>query len=360
MTESEWLKHGYSMGVVEPDVFSDETFSNVYWMWFSMKSGKIKPQSLDRIECTYKRYFNNNTISAEPVARMDEVYISEWLTRLLVRCGTVTYKEFCRIMGIMRGVMVYARDLELKGVKLIDWDKILRYMPDNRIEHSTSLDVCIPRKDIDALFKAVLDDDVYPLKESACLCLLMNFYLGLRVGELSALTWQDIDYSRRVINISRTEVKYFMRNENMEREDTMTYHEENGTKTLCSTRSVPICDECMYLLHRLKRHHEISGYTDTHLAYDGSQTVLVRSLDRTLRKLCKLCEIPVYNTHKIRKTCASYLHDSRVPIKTISDLLGHTNISTTARFYLRNTLDDEHMVDMVNGAFKNLVDITKK
>lgn len=57
------------------------------------------------------------------------------------------------------------------------------------------------------------------------------------------------------------------------------------------------------------------------------------------------------------KTCASYLHDSGVPLKTISMLLGHSDVSTTARYYLRNTLDDKHLVEMVNGAFDNFVDL---
>ena len=357
MTETEWLKHGYDMGIVEPDNMATETFGQVYFMWLSLKSEQRRHQTIDRIECTYRRYFQNSDIDFIEVAKMDEAYLAKWLNALLVRVGKMPYKEFCRITQIIRGVQNYAKDLELKGVTVLDWDKILRFVPNNRIEHQKTDDIAISRRDIDSLFHAVLIDDVYPLKESACLCLLANFYMGLRIGELAALTWSDIDFERRCAYISRTEVKYFLRDENMQRTEHMEYHEQTALKTLSSVRTVPLCDECVYLLQRLKKHHIAQEYQDNHLAYDGGQTVLSRSLDRTMRKLCKVCELPLYNTHRIRKTCASYLHDSGIPLKTISMLLGHSDVSTTARYYLRNTLDDKHLVEMVNGAFDNLVDL---
>lgn len=322
MTESEWLKNGYSMGVVEPDEICDLSFSDVFWSWFAMKSGKIQPQSLDRIECTYNRYFKDMPIACKLVAEINERYIIDWLTVILIRSGSVTKKEFSRIYQVVRGVMMYSYDLELKGVRLLDWNKIMRYMPTNCIVNTLREDACISRKEIDILFHAVLIDDVYPLKKSACLCLLLNFYLGLRVGELSALTWNDVDFKRRLLNVSKTEVKYFERDENMNRSAHMKYFCKDGTKTLASMRVVPLCNEALYLLQLLKQHHISCNYVDERLAYDGTQTVLSRSLDRTMKKLCQLCEIPLYNTHRIRKTCASYLHDSQIPIKTVSDLLG--------------------------------------
>ena len=55
MTEKEWLANGYAMGVVEPDIIDTVTFYDMYNQWFMMKSGKVKPETLDRIECTFSR-----------------------------------------------------------------------------------------------------------------------------------------------------------------------------------------------------------------------------------------------------------------------------------------------------------------
>lgn len=152
MTETEWLKHGYDMGIVEPDNIATETFGQVYFMWLSLKSEQRRHQTIDRIECTYRRYFQNSDIDFIEVAKMDEAYLAKWLNALLVRVGKMPYKEFCRITQIIRGVQNYAKDLELKGVTVLDWDKILRFVPNNRIEHQKTDDIAISRRDIDTLF----------------------------------------------------------------------------------------------------------------------------------------------------------------------------------------------------------------
>lgn len=164
---------------------------------------------------------------------------------------------------------------------------------------------------------------------------------GVAYRELAALTWNDVDLVRKLLYVNKTEIKYFPRDNNMQRTGGMAYHVINNTKTLTSTRIVPLCDGAVYLLTRLKKWHELNEYEDPHLAFDGALSILTRSLDRTFRKLCKLNGMPAYNTHKIRKTYATYLHDSGVPIKTISELCGHSEIATTARYYIRNNFDNE-------------------
>ena len=60
MTEKEWLANGYAMGVVEPDIIDTVTFYDMYNQWFMMKSGKVKPETLDRIACTFIRWKVND------------------------------------------------------------------------------------------------------------------------------------------------------------------------------------------------------------------------------------------------------------------------------------------------------------
>lgn len=358
MTEQEWISNGYAMGVVEPDYIDMVTFHDMYRQWFHMKCRKVKPETVDRIECTFNRWFlSERRFLDTPCAKMDETYLVEWLTGVIIRAGNVTGREFDRIYQIIYGVLLYARDMDVKGVKLMDWAKIKRYMPNEHIIRKNKQEVAIPRKDIDALFKAVLVENIYPLKKSASLCLLANFYMGLRIGELAALEWRNVDLNRRCVHIDKTTVKYFERDENMERCAGMKYRAVEGTKTLTSVRDIPLCDEAVYLLGLLREHHDQMHYESEYLAYDGTPTILDRSLDRTLRRLCKLCDIPIYNTHKIRKTFATYLHDSRVPIKTVSALLGHADVTTTAQFYIKTDYESEAVLGEISDALKVMVDL---
>lgn len=361
MTEREWIINGYAMGILEPDIVDMVSFYSMYNKWFYMKSRKIKPESLDRIECTFNRWFLDDTDMLNTACvKMDETYLIDWFTSLIVRTGCITDKEFSRIFQIVYGVLIFARDMDVKGCKLLDWAKIKRYMPDKLIIRQKKKETAIPRRDIETLFKAVLIEDVYPLKKSASLCLLANFYLGLRVGELAALEWRNVDFEGRCLYIDKTAVKYFERDDNMMRSAGMTYHVVDGTKTLNAVRQIPMCDEALYLLTLLREHHKKKNYDSEFLAYDGTQTVLVRSLDRTLRRLCTICGIPLYNTHKIRKTFATYLHDSKVPIKTVSVLLGHADVSTTAKFYIKTDYGSEMVLGEISEALKEMVDLHEK
>ncbi len=55
-----------------------------------------------------------------------------------------------------------------------------------------------------------------------------------------------------------------------------------------------------------------------------------------MRNLCRLCDMPLINTHLIRKTFATKLHFSGVPTRVVSDLLGHSKIATTENSYILN------------------------
>jgi len=124
------------------------------------------------------------------------------------------------------------------------------------------------------------------------------------------------------------------RDEEGNRAGAMVYQVVEETKTVFSVREVPLLPEAVYILEHLRAHHDQCGYKDRCLAYDGRNTILVRSLDRTLRKLCKYSNVSYFNTHMIRKTFATMLHASGMPTRYISDLLGHSDMVTTEKNYI--------------------------
>lgn len=361
MRESEWIKHGYDMGIVEPDILSQETFAQVYNSWFAYKYGVVQMNTLDRYENTFNRYYKINTeFIYMPISLIDEKSIIEFLNKCIIDSGNMSIKEYKRLKGIVLGVMKYARDMEYPGVKLIDWDKVNHYVVKNRLNKKNKPDYPIPLNDVNALFKGVLEDNIYPEKYSTCLCILLNFYLGLRAGELSALTWQDVDLKRRLIHINKTWYKCFSRTEDLERVGFCSYYIEDGAKTDAGVRDVPLCDESVYILQLLKKWHVKNGYEDKLLVYDGKECNYYLSVGTTLRVLCRRCGCrSLYGPHKIRKTYVSYLHEQGVPTKIISDLCGHTMVSTTERYYVRGLRDLKGVREILAEPFHELVDMQK-
>lgn len=335
MLENEWLDIGYSKGIIDSiPVESIIPFCDCYNKWFCSKMQHLRPQSLDRIECTYNRYFPGSAFSVTPVHELDEKAVYSFLNGIILSHGNITKKEYDRIYQIVNNVMYYAFDLDIGYCKSINWDIVKRHIAVNNLVPSARKEYAISGTDKNKLFKAVLQDDVYPRKRSACLCICLNFYLGLRIGELAAIRWKDIDYSNNCIYIHQTETKFYERTADGSRAAALHYEVQDTTKTLYSVRKVPLIPESLYLIRLIKHHHAVMGYDSEYLAYDGTTTILSKSIERTIYRLCDLCEISRFNSHKIRKTFASELHRNGVPSKYITDLMGHSDIRTTEKYYI--------------------------
>lgn len=339
MELQEWIGLGIQNGIIDTAPRQEVTFREVYERWFLMKLKVIKPQSCDRLECTYNRYYAGTGFSHTYVSQINERILSDFLTSVILGMGGVTLKEYRRIYQIANNVMVYAKDLKIGGARLLDWDVVKRYVPEGKFSVNSHKYFAVPRQDVERLLDCVLNRKIYPLKQSACLCLVLNFFLGLRVGELASLTWSDIDGSRNVVRISKTEIKTHSRDSSGRRCGSMVYQVVEDTKTFHSTREVPLLPAAHYILRELRAHHAQCGYqcggdASRYLAFDGGTGILVRSLDRTLRRLCFLSGVNYFNTHAIRKTFATMLHASGMPTRYISDILGHSEMHTTERSYI--------------------------
>lgn len=334
MTKKEWLDIGYEKNLIDLEVCEKVKFKDVYAEWFQMKLHKIKNQSCDRIEVSWKRYYEDSPLVELPVSDISESDIIKFLTACILRNGNMTYKEFGRCIQIVNNVLVYAKDLEIGGAGLYDWDKIKRYLPMDKLASGMKKEFAVSPANVKKMIDLVVNHKIYNVKQSACLCLCMNFYLGLRIGELASLTFKDFDFDRNVVRIYKTESKFFNRAEDGSRLGTMVYRVVDECKSIYSVREVPLLPEAKHIYEKIVQHHKKNGYTSEYLAYDGKDTILVRSLDRTLRRLCLLCDIDYFNSHEIRKTFATMLHFNGVPTRIISDLMGHSEIAVTENSYI--------------------------
>lgn len=354
MLKEEWLSIGYEKGLIE-EVSPSEwvSFDEVYKKWFLTKINRIKPQSVDRIEVTYNRYYYGTKFEKMPVHTISEQTIYDFLNHIIISRGDITQKELQRMYQIVNNVMQYGFDLNLGRCYCVNWSMVKRYIALNNLKMRDTKELCVSLEDRSALAKAILDDKIYPEKRSACLCLLLNFYLGLRIGELAALRWSDINWTEKYIYIHSTEIKAYARNDTGDRLDRIEYTNQDRTKTPHSMRTVPLVRESIYILQELMKWHKHKEYDSEFLAHDGTDTILSKSLERTLRRLCVLCGIPKFSTHRIRKTFASELHRNGVSTKMISDVMGHAEIRTTERNYIISYADTLCTVReaMQNGLF---------
>lgn len=158
---------------------------------------------------------------------------------------------------------------------------------------------------------------------------LFSLYTGLRLGEVLALKWQNIDTKNKIIYIDRT-VGTISHNHK-----TLTI--ESSPKTQSSIREIPISKQLQVLLKRLKQdsksEYVIASYTN--------KQVNPRAYQKSFETLLKKLHIKHYSFHSLRHTFATRLLESGVDIKTISELLGHSSPTITLNRYVHTNLPNK-------------------
>lgn len=169
--------------------------------------------------------------------------------------------------------------------------------------------------------------------------IVLCLYTGLRIGELLALTWNDIDFGKGLLFVSKT-----------------CHDGNNGIKhiriidspkTVHSNRIIPLPKQILSLLKCVKKRSECE-----YIVADGEKPVFVRSYQRTFEFLLKKLKIPHKGFHSLRHTFATRAIECGMDVKTLSELLGHKNATITLNRYTHSLL--EHKVDMMNRLGKLL------
>lgn len=171
------------------------------------------------------------------------------------------------------------------------------------------------------------------LKYPTGYALAANIFLGLRIGELLALQWKDIDFEKKTISVSKTLIeidnpKYDANNvEEMKKKEIkkVLFTIQSSTKTK-HNRQVPMNSNALLYL---RSHLENSVYTepdDFVITTRNRKTSTPKNISDTLKCIVKGAELSTqnYNTHILRHTCASLYFKSNVDLLTISNILGNS------------------------------------
>lgn len=170
---------------------------------------------------------------------------------------------------------------------------------------------------------------------------VLCLYTGLRIGELLALTWDDVDLQKGIMTVSKSCHDSWENGKYVKIIDT--------PKTDCSVRTIPIPKQ---LLARVKEHKKSSSgnYVVIGKSIHGAQ---VRSYQKTFEMLLNRLHIAHKGFHSLRHTFATRALECGMDIKTLSEILGHKNPTITLKRYAHSML--EHKTEMMNRLGKLLL-----
>lgn len=156
---------------------------------------------------------------------------------------------------------------------------------------------------------------------------------GMRLGELSGLMWDDIDEKKGVITIRHSEKR-----------DTLLNKWYISTTKTQKERQFPLHDKLIDLFKEIKKVEMSYGYLGEFVFMGKHGKTHNISIDKCIRRMCQLADIPVKSISDVRRTVNSRLKQAGVSTTVAAALLGHT-ADVNDNFYTYDTSNMEYKKD---------------
>lgn len=159
--------------------------------------------------------------------------------------------------------------------------------------------------------------------------ILISLLTGVRIGELCALRWEDIDFKECLITVNRT-----MQRVQVEGKDNKTEIIITTPKTNASIRQIPIPKMLVDYIIGFKSSNDQYILTNKNGNY-----IEPRVMQYKFKKYIQIAGISDANFHALRHTFATRCIEAGVDVKVLSEVLGHSNVNITLDRYVHNSID---------------------
>lgn len=186
----------------------------------------------------------------------------------------------------------------------------------------------------------VLERYIGKKQDLTALGISLSMYMGLRIGELCALKWEDIDLEKRILTVSHTIQRIQTRNCAKKTKLIIS-----APKSASSKREIPIPDCIAAMLKRFKA-------SDKFFVLSGSRKpVEPRTMQYRFSKILKNADLPSVHFHSLRHLFATNCIALGFDVKTLSELLGHSSVEVTLSRYVHSSMDRKRTcMNMIKAA----------
>lgn len=342
-------------------VLSDSsTFDDIFQKWYSQKIKQIKQSTAALYLSNYNNRIKNflGRLKIKDIKRSDIIlFYSELITKYNYTGNSI--KNFHKIV---HSVFEFAVNDEI----------ILRNPCNNILKertkqcHNTEKKQALATKQQSIFFEYIKSSRYrgwLPL-------FTVLFGTGCRIGEILGLTWNDIDFKNNLISINHT-LQYIK----IPNKKYKMYIDVPKTKT--SIRLIPMLDEVRKALLNVREFQlsstlntlKVDGYTGFIFTNKNGNLYEYKNINVTINNIVNSynkCEteiaksenrepelLPHFSCHIARHSFATRLFENEANIKTISELLGHSNISTTMNIYTDVSIDKkQEAIKEIQGKIK--------
>lgn len=308
------------------------TLATFYPEWLEKRKEEgVSDRTIRRNDNHWNKYYKGRGITLKPLHKLTVDEIEKFFHDAIKQYGMTT-KELGNMKFLFRDMM-----------KLAKRRGIIKENPFQEVEVKTT--ACKPQKkqndtsrvylpeEKEKLFSALNREILQRPDVTDMYAVFLLFKLGLRIGELVALKWEDIDLRNQEIHIHRMETLKECANGTMQ----SVVEEYTKKKSPYGDRFLPLGAYELELFQKVKEINERCGYKETGFVFcDENGRTTIRAIDNLIRKACNHAGIEVKSAHDIRRTVASEMFNNGIPVEIIRNFLGHSDIKTTYGYILDN------------------------
>jgi len=272
---------------------------------FQIKINELKPSSFQSYEGTYRNYIKGSEIAGLKVYNIKSIQIQEYYNKL---GKTKTFSQIKKLNKLLKQFFFYA---EKEGYVIKN--PCINVTIPNREKQSKKDEIEYFNEDEIQLLKKAFKGHKF---ESLILTALGT---GLRQGELLALKWENVHLEEKYLEVKETVKKVYVFDSNGNKSLQTIY---NTPKTQNSVRKVDLPDKLVILLSNIKKDSEF-------VFSENGKPISAKTLFGNWKKVLNESNIPYKKFHSLRHTYATMLLSKGVDLKTVQDLMGHSDITIT-------------------------------
>ncbi len=280
-------------------------------------------------ESTYAKYQRDIQNHIKPywdsilLKEVNGIKIEHFITHLLSKDNIYTNEKLSAktakdIIVLFKSIITYANQRELCNINL-------SYLPVPKVNHPKV-------RTLSHEEQKILENYLSTNINLSKLGILLTLYTGLRIGELCALQWRNIDMQNQMLYIDTSVQR--IKNNLAEHSTKIIF---DSPKSNSSIRTIPILTE---LFNCLKDYFESANYSDDCYFLTGSTDYIEpRKLYRKYQSYLKECSLPQYTFHCLRHTFATRAIECGCDPKSLSEILGHSNVKITLDRYVHPNME---------------------
>lgn len=291
-------------------------FQTVAEEWLAIIEGSKKRTTYIKYYSVYEKYIKEK-LSMIPVSRLDETV----LAGLFQKGEKETFSD-----SLQRSISCVLNQI-LSYTALHYHTHIFSYVYPKQKSRKKPIEV------FNLMEQTKLLQYLYQEMDIDKLGILLCIFTGLRLGEICSLKWEDVDLKGKILYVNTT----------VQRIAVDGYHSktmlmEGEPKSIFSKREIPLSEEMIKLL-------ELYYSSNNKYVLCNDRPMEPRTYQNKFQKYLKMAKIEKKNFHVLRHTFATNCVNSGMDIKSLSEILGHSDVKITLNRYVHPTIETkrQHM-----------------